>query len=93
MWTDPTFAGSGRFTPIGRDWEKDKLTMDKLKSWRKEISQEQEIPAYCIVNNKSLLEIIKKKPISFEDLSNIYGIGEAKIEKYGSHILRIMNEN
>ena len=66
--------------------------LEKLKAWRKEISQEQNLPAYCIVNNKTLDEITKTRPQEFHDLSKIVGIGEAKIEKYGSQILRIVNE-
>ena len=66
--------------------------LNKLKSWRKEISTEQNLPAYCILTNKSLEEISTKKPQDFQDLEKIHGMGEIKIEKYGSQILRIIND-
>ena len=72
--------------------QQDESLLDKLKLWRKEISKEQNIPSYCIVNNKALNEITKTKPQDFNDLLKINGIGEMKIEKYGSQILRIINE-
>jgi ATP-dependent DNA helicase RecQ len=66
---------------------------NKLKSWRKETATEQNLPAYCIINNKTIEEITINKPQDFHDLEKIHGIGEQKIEKYGSQILRIIEEN
>src|SRR3989344_6160176 len=65
---------------------------EKLKNWRKEMSQEQNLPAYCILTNKTLQEIADKKPSDFDDLSTIQGMGEVKIERYGSQILRMVQE-
>jgi len=72
--------------------QQDADLLEKLKSWRKEISKEQNLPAYCIVNNKTLDEIKKNRPQDFYDLLKIGGMGEIKVERYGGQILRIVNE-
>ena len=77
-------------TPLN---DQDQNLNDKLKSWRKETATEQNLPAYCIINNKTIDEITINKPQDFHGLEKIHGIGEQKIEKYGSQILRIIEEN
>lgn len=62
-----------------------------LKVWRKEKAKELDCPAFVIFSDRTLIEIAKKYPSSLEDLKNIYGIGESKIEKYGWDILALLN--
>ncbi len=68
-------------------------TLTKLKNWRKEISKESEIPAYCILHDSALIEISTKMPGSSSELQDIRGLGPAKMTKYGDQILDIIKEN
>jgi len=63
---------------------------EELKRWRSKTAKSLEIPTYCILHNRSLYEIIKRKPKSKKELEKIYGIGKQKVEKYGSEILEIV---
>ena len=63
----------------------------RLKEWRKELSVKQNIPAFIIMHDKTLIEIAQAMPLSEEELENINGIGPAKIMKYGSDILDVVN--
>ncbi len=63
----------------------------KLKEWRKKTATEENVPPYVILGDKSINDIAYKKPAYFENLFDIYGIGQIKAEKFGSSILRIVN--
>ncbi len=67
----------------------DKLSM--LKLWRREAAQKLNLPAYIIMHDKTLLEIIEMNPVDVEDLRNVRGMGPAKIERYGKDIISILN--
>ena len=68
----------------------DKLSM--LKLWRREKAQKLNLPAYIIMHDKTLIEIVEISPVDIEDLKNVRGIGPAKIEKYGQEIIDIINK-
>ena len=58
-----------------------------LRRWRKEKANELDLPAFVILADKSLRDLAQKNPQSLEALGKIYGIGEAKLEKFGWDIL------
>jgi len=61
-----------------------------LKSKRLEIAKAQNVPPYLVFHDKTLVEMIKVKPGSIEEMSEITGIGEAKIKRYGQVFLDIL---
>lgn len=67
------------------------LLVDELKQWRKKKASELDVPPYVVFGDKSLFEIATKKPATEKQLLEIYGIGEAKVENFGSSILRIVD--
>ena len=58
-----------------------------LKRWRKEKSIELDVPAFVIFGDQTLRQLAIKNPKDLEALKAIYGIGEAKLEKFGWDIL------
>ena len=64
--------------------------VSELKEWRKRTADEENVPPYVIFGDKTLADIAVKKPSSRSDLLAVYGIGEVKAEKFGSAILRIV---
>lgn len=64
----------------------------KLKAWRKRKAEDMNVPPYIVFGDKTLLDLVAKKPKDKSELLSIYGIGEAKIENFGSALLRILNE-
>lgn len=65
--------------------------VEELRSWRRKLSDEQNIPPYAIFGDKTMFDIAVKKPTTKEELLHCSGIGEGKAEKFGSAILRIVN--
>jgi ATP-dependent DNA helicase RecQ len=68
--------------------EKDLLALLKLK--RLEIAKAQKVPPYVVFHDKTLVEMIKVKPMSIDEISEITGIGEAKIKRYGQVFLDVL---
>jgi len=64
--------------------------MAKLKEWRAQLAREYNLPAYIIMHDKTIIEIIENNPSTIEELRKVKGIGPAKLEKYGNDILRIL---
>jgi ATP-dependent DNA helicase RecQ len=58
-----------------------------LRTWRKAKATELDIPAFVVFSDKTLRDMAIKNPQNLEDLKNIYGIGEAKLEKFGWDLL------
>lgn len=70
--------------------EADQLFYEKLRAWRKETAEKASVPVYVISTNNQLLEIIKQKPQTLEDLKRINGFGKKKIEQYGKQIIEMV---
>ena len=78
--------------PKNKDLELDDL-YQRLKTWRKAKAEEEKLPAFCILTNTTLEEIVKHHPQTKEDLLKLKGFGEKKFEKYGKAILEIVLED
>ncbi|MGO1044100.1 DNA helicase RecQ [Clostridioides difficile] len=65
----------------------DKALYEKLVNIREEYAKKEKLLPYMILTNKALKEISGRYPLDKEQLKDISGIGEVKIEKYGASIL------
>jgi ATP-dependent DNA helicase RecQ len=64
--------------------------LEVLRGWRKEKADERALPAYMIFDNKTLRALAREKPGSIEQLSDVRGIGAAKLESYGDELLETL---
>lgn len=76
-----------KLTPI------EEMRFQILRKWRKAKADELDIPAFVVFGDKTLVDIVQKNPQSLEELKSIYGIGEAKLEKFGWDLLAELNKN
>lgn len=58
-----------------------------LRTWRKEKAKELDAPAFVVFSDQTLKHLAIKNPRSLDDLRGIYGIGDAKIEKFGWDVI------
>jgi len=63
-----------------------------LKAKRLELAREQGVPPYVIFHDSTLLEIHNRKPQTLDDMGQISGIGQAKLQKYGDEFLQVLEE-
>jgi ATP-dependent DNA helicase RecQ len=65
---------------------------EKLRWWRVETARKHNVPAYVIFHDATMREIAKAKPLSLNELRNISGVGERKLETYGEEIVALISE-
>lgn len=54
-----------------------------LKEVRKKVAQKNNIPPYTVFQDPSLEDMTVQYPISIDEISKIYGVGEGKAKKFG----------
>lgn len=65
---------------------------DKLKELRLEIAREEKMPPYIVFNDKTLIDMCAKMPITKSDMLNVLGVGENKYGKYGERFIAVIKE-
>lgn len=63
-----------------------------LKAKRTELAREQGVPPYVIFHDSTLQEIMKSAPRNLQDFSHISGVGQAKLERYGTQFIDVVDE-
>jgi len=66
---------------------------DALRTWRKSVADKQNVPAYVILHDATLREIATRKPSSEGELAGIPGIGNTKLARFGSDLLKLVRES
>ncbi len=84
---DSASGGGG----AGRGGVADETLLKMLKDLRRKQAQKMEIPPYVIFQDPSLEDMALKYPVSMEELTNVYGVGEGKARKYGKPFLELID--
>jgi ATP-dependent DNA helicase RecQ len=61
-----------------------------LKGLRAKLAQAQRVPAYVVFSDRTLIELATHRPESLRAMREIHGVGDAKLERYGSSFLEII---
>ena len=61
-----------------------------LKDLRLKLAQEENLPAYIIFNNASLVDMTNQLPLNVQEFQRINGVGPVKADKYGQAFLDII---
>ncbi len=61
-----------------------------LKNWRAEVARAHNLPAYIVFHDATLAEMARESPSDLVALAGIGGVGAAKLERYGTEILRVL---
>ncbi len=69
--------------------EREERIWQALRQWRLDQARSENVPAYVICGDKTLQAIVQQIPRTLADLSQIYGLGDAKISKYGRAMLDV----
>jgi ATP-dependent DNA helicase RecQ len=68
----------------------DEVLFEALRRHRLRLAREQGVPPYVVAGDRTLREIAATRPGTLDELGSIYGIGPAKVEKYGPGLLEIV---
>ncbi len=68
----------------------DEALFAKLRILRKKIAQEEDKPPFVIFSDFSLQEMVRLKPLSKKEFSQISGVGVHKLQHYAPHFLKLI---
>jgi DNA helicase II / ATP-dependent DNA helicase PcrA len=63
---------------------------EALRAWRSQRAKHDEVPAFVVCSDRTLVEIAAVRPSSPEELLGVHGFGPAKLEKYGEEVIAIV---
>ncbi|HEX2833006.1 MAG TPA: DNA helicase RecQ [Thermoanaerobaculia bacterium] len=69
----------------------DRQLFEALRAWRREEAQERGVPPYVIFSDRTLRELARQRPATLYELRGVYGIGDAKLEAFGSALVELLN--
>ena len=72
------------------DKTEDPALFSVLRKLRQNIAEENNWPAYVVMSDKTLHALAKENPQRLNDFSNIYGIGEYKLNTYGKRFVDVI---
>ena len=67
--------------------EPDAGLLERLKELRRRLAQQRRVPAYVVFNDATLNEMAALKPATLDELLQVNGVGQAKLERYGETFL------
>ncbi len=69
------------------DTEEDKALFAELKALRMSIAKAGNVPPYVVFHDKTLIDMAVKRPRTLEEMAEIHGVGQSKLDKYGAAFL------
>jgi ATP-dependent DNA helicase RecQ len=87
-----------RIVPVEGESEAESLSpqamarFERLKQIRSDLARERQLPAYCICHDRTLKLIAYHAPGDEDALSQIKGMGPAKVKMYGSALLEALKD-
>ena len=68
------------------------ILFHRLVALRRDIAKEVKLPPYIIFHDSSLKDMVSKLPTDLEEMKNISGVGQSKLEKYGVRFIGVIKE-
>lgn len=65
----------------------DQQLFEDLRDLRKQLADQQNVPAYVVFGDISLLDMAQKRPQTEDEFLEVSGVGQTKLERYGEVFL------
>jgi ATP-dependent DNA helicase RecQ len=90
--TSRTKSGRGDLAaqPAGQTGTGNPALLGALRAWRSEVARTRGVPAYVVLHDSTIDGIAASRPTTLEQLRGIPGIGDKKLEHYGSELLALV---
>ncbi len=69
----------------------DPVGWEALRAKRKELADDQGVPPFVIFHDTTLQELLERRPTTLDEMSQVSGVGSAKLERYGDIFLEVLN--
>jgi ATP-dependent DNA helicase RecQ len=88
-----TVVAAGEREPLVRAQvaDEDLGLLALLKARRRALAEAQNVPAYVVFPDKTLIEMAERKPANLDQMAGITGVGAKKLESYGAAFLEVIN--
>ena len=70
----------------------DKKLYDFIRNWRSEKGREKGLPVYIVLTNEQIVQIIRLKPVTKEELRKVKGFSDNKVKEYGDEIISLFSK-
>ncbi|TAG12612.1 MAG: DNA helicase RecQ [Rhodobacterales bacterium] len=87
---DTVSSASEKPTVRSQVAEEDAGLLSLLKARRRALAEAQNVPAYVIFADRTLIEMAERKPANLDQMAGIYGIGARKLDSYGAAFLDVI---
>jgi ATP-dependent DNA helicase RecQ len=68
----------------------DEALFEALRGLRKQLADEQNVPAYVVFSDATLAEMAALRPATLAELLDVNGVGQTKLERYGDAFLAVV---
>lgn len=87
-----TVVAAGEREPVVRAQvaDEDLGLLALLKAKRRALAEAQNVPAYVVFPDKTLIEMAERKPATLDQMAGITGVGARKLESYGAAFLEVI---
>ena len=83
-------AGSAGAPPAIELTAEAEALFERLRAWRTSVARELGMPPYVIFHDSTLRLIAASPPSTLDELRQVNGVGDTKLEKYGEQILKVL---
>jgi len=88
-----TRTSSSRAAAESAASDDDRALFEILRDERRVIADAESVPAYVVLPDRTLWELVTTRPATTDELLAVNGIGPVKAEKYGATFLRLIAEH
>jgi ATP-dependent DNA helicase RecQ len=81
----PVASGGSTAVAVG-----DPGLFEALRAWRATTARAEQLPPYLVFHDSTLREIAATRPSSLDELAEIKGVGQSKLQRYGAAVLRAL---
>jgi ATP-dependent DNA helicase RecQ len=61
-----------------------------LKAKRMDLARQQGVPPYVIFHDSTLLDMLRRRPVTLDEMAKVSGVGQAKLARYGEEFLNVL---
>jgi DNA helicase-2/ATP-dependent DNA helicase PcrA len=90
LWVSWTGKPSRFVEELRESGAADSSVWDELRTWRLARAREDGVPPFVVFHDTVLRRIADARPTTLAELSQISGIGPAKLERYGDELLTVV---
>ncbi|GGI93033.1 DNA helicase RecQ [Halopseudomonas pertucinogena] len=70
--------------------EADRELWEQLRALRKRLADAQGVPPYVVFADSTLVDMLRQRPTTMQDMGLVSGIGAHKLERYGADFLQVL---